>query len=62
MGSRALTRHVEESVEDDTTIEAVYCLGNCACAPAVMINNKTIGRVDAQRFDSLMTAMRETNS
>ena len=62
MGSRALTRHVEESVEDDTTVEAVYCLGNCACAPAVMINNKTIGRVDAQRFDSLMTAMRETNS
>lgn len=62
MGSRALTRHVEESVADDTTIEAVYCLGNCACAPAVMINNKTIGRVDAKRFDSLMTAMRETNS
>ena len=62
MGSRDLTRHAKESVADDTTIEAVYCLGNCACAPAVMIDSKTIGKVDARRFDSLMTAMREARS
>ena len=59
MGSRELTEHAGNNVDADTTIEPVYCLGNCACAPAVMVNGKTIGRVDAKRFDSLMSAMRE---
>jgi len=59
MGSRALTAHADNNIDADTTIEPVYCLGNCACAPAVMVNGKTIGRVDAKRFDSLMSAMRE---
>lgn len=60
MGSRELTRHADAAVDQDTTIEPVYCLGNCACAPAVMVNGKTIGRVDAARFDSLVAEMRET--
>ena len=59
MGSRELTSHVNNVATDDMTIEAVYCLGNCACAPAVMVNSKTIGRVDAKRFDSLVNALRE---
>ena len=57
MGSRALTQHANAAVDADTTIEPVYCLGNCACAPAVMVNGKTIGRVDAARFDSLVAAL-----
>ena len=61
MGSRELTQHANAAVDDDTTIEPVYCLGNCACAPAVMVNGKTIGRVDAARFDALVSAMREAD-
>lgn len=61
MGSRELTKHADAAVDADTTIEPVYCLGNCACAPAVMVNGKTIGRVDAKRFDSLVTELREAN-
>ncbi len=57
MGSRELTQHANTAVDADTTIEPVYCLGNCACAPAVMVNGKTIGRVDAARFDSLVAAL-----
>src|SRR6056300_680512 len=60
MGSRELTQHAHAAVDADTTIEPVYCLGNCACAPAVMVNGKTVGRVDAARFDSLVAEMRET--
>jgi formate dehydrogenase subunit gamma len=30
------------------TLEAVYCLGNCACAPSAMIDGDIRGRVDAQ--------------
>jgi formate dehydrogenase subunit gamma len=36
------------------TLEAVYCLGNCACSPAVMIDDDLHGRVDARRFDELV--------
>ena len=66
MGSRALTEHACDALGtplhgtgNDATIEPVYCLGNCACAPAVMINGKTHGRVDTERFDALVAAMRE---
>ncbi len=67
MGSRALTDHACESLgaslhetSDDVTLEPVYCLGNCACAPAVMVNGKTYGRVDQDRFDALIGAMKES--
>jgi len=66
MGSRALTDHARSllgtelhGTNDDVTLEPVYCLGNCACAPAVMINGKTHGRVDSGRFDELVGVMKE---
>ena len=62
MGSRALTRDADNSIGSDTTLEPVYCLGNCACAPAVMVNGKTYGRVSAERFDTLVAALREKSS
>jgi formate dehydrogenase subunit gamma len=68
MGSRSLTAHVEETLATalhastgEVTLEPVYCLGNCACSPAVMIDGKTYGRVTADRFDDLVKAMRETD-
>lgn len=30
------------------TLEAVYCLGNCACAPSAMIDGHLRGRLDAK--------------
>lgn len=57
MGSRELTAYANQTVGDDTTIEDVYCLGNCACAPAVMVDGRTYGRVDSARFDSLLGAL-----
>jgi formate dehydrogenase subunit gamma len=62
MGSRELTEHANEVVDDDTTLEPVYCLGNCACAPAVMVDGKTLGRVSTMRFDAALLSMREANS
>ena len=32
------------------TLESVYCLGNCACAPAMMVNGELHGRVTPERF------------
>ena len=57
MGSRELTAHAKQAISDETTLEDVYCLGNCACAPAVMVDGRTYGRVDIDRFDSLVGAL-----
>lgn len=63
MGSRALTDHARQTLGTelhgtvgDITLEPVYCLGNCACAPAVMIDGKTHGRVSRDRLDKLIAA------
>ena len=32
------------------TVEPIYCLGLCACAPAAMIGDKVLGRVDAAKL------------
>lgn len=67
MGSRELTDHAMQTLamslhdtENGITLEPVYCLGNCACSPAVMIDGKTHGKVDADRFNSLINTMRES--
>lgn len=36
------------------TIEPVYCLGNCACSPAMMIDGELYGRVTPDRFDAVI--------
>ena len=61
MGSRELSAHAEKSLgvamnasNADITLEPVYCLGNCACSPAVMIDGKTYGRVSQQQFDDIV--------
>ena len=61
MGGRELAAHAEQVAGDETTLEPVYCLGNCACAPAVMIDGKTYGRVDAERLDALLASLGETS-
>jgi len=65
MGSRELTDYAMKTLamsfhdtENDITLEPVYCLGNCACSPAVMINGKTHGRVDEARFNTLLDDLR----
>ena len=62
MGGRELTGHAHKACGDDVTVEHVYCLGNCACAPAVMIDGRTYGRVDAPRFDELVAKSRESGA
>lgn len=41
------------------TLEPVYCLGNCALGPALMIDDRLHGRVSPSRFDALMAPMRK---
>ena len=63
MNAPALEAHAKQQLGVDFhqttadgryTLEPVYCLGNCACAPAMMIDAILYGRVDAQRFDEIV--------
>ena len=63
MGADALAAHAKARLGIDFkqttadgrfTLEPVYCLGNCACSPALMIDGELHGRVTAQRFDEIV--------
>lgn len=63
MGSAALEAHAKaklgvefHSTTDDgrLSLEPVYCLGNCACSPAVMIDETVYGRVTPERLDEIL--------
>jgi formate dehydrogenase subunit gamma len=62
MNARALEEFVrghlrlnfgETTPDGRVTLEPVYCLGNCACAPAMMVNGELHGRVSPERFGEL---------
>jgi formate dehydrogenase subunit gamma len=40
------------------TVEAVYCLGNCALSPAIMVDGKLVGRVDPLKFEKIAAECR----
>jgi len=68
MGSRALTEHATttpgirlHATKDNITLEPVYCLGNCACSPAVMIGDRVYGRVSTERFDELVGSLEDSD-
>ena len=63
MGCENVIRHVEdrlgvklgETTEDSSfTVEPVFCLGNCALSPAVMLDGKLYGRVSSDVADFLI--------
>ncbi len=43
------------------TLKTVYCLGNCALSPSVLVDDTLYGRVDPSRFDSLLASHRTAN-
>ncbi|GJG93770.1 formate dehydrogenase subunit gamma [Cupriavidus pauculus] len=49
----------ETTADGQFTLEPVYCLGQCATGPAMMIGERLHARVDAKRFDKLVDAVRE---
>lgn len=44
----------ETTQDGEVTLLPVYCLGNCACSPAVMMDEEVYGRVDAQMVAELV--------
>lgn len=64
MNQRALEAHAKtklgvqfhETTSDGAfSFEPVYCLGNCACSPAMMVDGELYGRVTPERFDEIVS-------
>jgi formate dehydrogenase subunit gamma len=41
------------------TLEPLYCVGNCACSPAMMIDEQVYGRVTPERFEEVVRQVKE---
>jgi formate dehydrogenase subunit gamma len=63
VGGEALAAHARqrlgvqfhETTRDGSfSLEPVYCLGNCACSPAVMVDGDVYGRVTPDRLDEIL--------
>ncbi len=63
MGSEALEAHAKKclgveyhqtTADGAITLEPVYCLGNCALSPAVMMDDEIYGRVSPAGLDVLI--------
>lgn len=61
MGAKHLENHVksrlgidfhETTADGQFSLEPVYCLGNCACSPAMQIGTEIYGRVSTESFDT----------
>ncbi len=67
MGADRVAAHAQEKLGLDwhettpdgrVTLEPVFCLGLCACAPAAMVDGRLVGRVDEARVDALIAEVR----
>jgi formate dehydrogenase subunit gamma len=69
MGGDALLEHAERalgcglhghSADGAFGLEPVYCLGQCATSPAIMLDDDVHARVTAARFDKLIAKAKES--
>jgi formate dehydrogenase subunit gamma len=66
MGSDKLAAQIRERLgvdfhettpDGNVTLLPVYCLGNCACAPSVMLDGEPHGRMTAERLEALIASV-----
>jgi len=71
LGAEALLTHACErlgvevhgtSADGAITLEPIYCLGNCALSPAVMVDRQVYGRMSRERMTTMLEALRGTAS
>jgi formate dehydrogenase subunit gamma len=48
----------ETTPDGRVTLEPVFCLGLCACAPAAMLDGRVIGALDEARLTNLIDQAR----
>lgn len=56
MGCDYLYNQISNFIVDDnqTSLEKIYCLGNCSLSPAAIINNKHYGRLTFEKVTKVL--------
>ncbi len=63
MGCQSLIDHLETkhglelgktSADGSVTVEEVFCLGNCALSPAILVDEDLVGRVTTEDLDAII--------
>ena len=63
MGAERLAAHASKTLGIDfhqttadgaVSLEPIYCLGNCACSPAMLVDGEVVGRVTPEQFDEVI--------
>ena len=63
MGADALAEHAKRKLgvdfhettgDGEFSLEPIYCLGNCACSPAALVDGRLYGRLTPERFDAML--------
>jgi len=66
MGCERVERHLAErhgaamhgtTSDGRLTVEPVYCLGNCALSPSLLLDGRVHGRVTPERLDALLAGL-----
>ena len=67
VGAEALADHArkalgidfhETTADGGVTLEPVYCLGQCACGPSMMVGERVHARLTPEKFDALLARAR----
>lgn len=67
MGGEAIARQIEQALgvrfnetaaDGSVTLDPVYCLGLCACAPAALLDGEPIGRLDEDKVAEIAAIVR----
>lgn len=67
VGADALLAHAEQrlgvslhhtTADGAVTLDPIYCLGNCALSPAMMVDDEIHGMVTPARFDGIINQLR----
>ncbi len=67
VGADALAEHAkarlgcdfhETTADGSVTLEPVYCLGQCACGPSMMVGERVHALVTPEKFDALLARAR----
>ncbi|NMG39423.1 formate dehydrogenase subunit gamma [Chelativorans sp. ZYF759] len=48
----------ETTADGSVTLDPIYCIGLCACAPAALVDGVPVGRLDDEALDEIVAEVR----
>lgn len=67
VGANQLVAHAKKTLGVDfhettsdgaISLEQVFCLGNCACSPSIMVDGEVVGEVTTEALDAIVDSLR----